>query len=207
MNTWVFAGLPVLSLWIAILEADGVLIGQWMFSRPLIVGPVIGLLLGDPASGLTLGALFELFCLDRPPVGGKMPFNGTVAAGGAVLFAGGPHAAPLALAFPAGLALGCVHRFVESRIRDWRSGLSLRAAGGVESGGRVDWDRLLLPSIGLQVGTTALLLYLSGGIIAPWAVRAWDAAPVFLREGFESALRTAPWIGLGLLVQSLWRRK
>lgn len=207
MNSWVFAVLPALSLWIAILEADGVLIGQWMLSRPLITGPLCGLLLGDPASGLSLGVLFELFCLDRPPVGGKMEFNGTVAAGSAVLLAGGPHAAPLALAFPAGAVLGYVHRLIESRIRDWRSGLSLRAAGDLAADGRVNWERLLLPSVGVHIAATAVLLYLAVGIAGPWAVRAWEAAPAFLTGGLEAAFRTAPWIGFALLVQSLWRRK
>ncbi len=206
MSSWIFAILPALSLWIAILETDGTLIGQWMLSRPLIAGPLTGLFIGDPASGLVLGVLFELFCLDRPPVGGKMAFNGTVAAGSAALLAGGPHAAPLALAFPAGLAIGCAHRIVESRVRGWRSGLSLRAAGDLEANGRVDWERLLLPSIGLQVLATAVLLYLSVGVAGPWAVRVWDAVPVFLREGLDSALRTAPWIGFALLVQSLCKK-
>jgi PTS system mannose-specific IIC component len=64
---------------------------QVMISRPVVAGTVIGLLLGDPYSGMITGALIELLWIDRLPVGTVVPPNDTVAAvliSAAVILAG-----------------------------------------------------------------------------------------------------------------------
>jgi PTS system mannose-specific IIC component len=55
-------------------------VGQWMFSRPVVAAPVIGLLLGDLHTGLTAGAVIELFWIDRLPLGIYLPPNETLVA-------------------------------------------------------------------------------------------------------------------------------
>lgn len=60
-----------------ILCLDRVLI-QALLSRPVVSAPIIGLLLGDPFTGLIAGALIELFWIDRLPIGGYLPPNDTV---------------------------------------------------------------------------------------------------------------------------------
>ena len=42
---------------------------QAMISRPIVAAPVIGLILGDPYTGLIVGAFIELFWIDRFPIG------------------------------------------------------------------------------------------------------------------------------------------
>jgi PTS system mannose-specific IIC component len=74
---------------------------QIMISRPVVSGTVIGLLLGDPHSGLITGALVELLWIDRLPVGTVVPPNDTIAA---VLIA--------AAVIIAGKSLGAVSREV-----------------------------------------------------------------------------------------------
>ncbi len=54
---------------------------QIMISRPVVAGPVIGALLGDPATGLVTGAFMELLWIDQLPIGKYVPPNDTVAAG------------------------------------------------------------------------------------------------------------------------------
>jgi len=53
---------------------------QTMISRPIVAAPVIGLILGDPYTGLIAGAFIELFWLDRLPIGAYIPPNDTMAA-------------------------------------------------------------------------------------------------------------------------------
>jgi len=60
---------------------------QIMISRPIVVAPFIGLLLNDPYAGLIIGAVVELFWIDRIPVGTYIPPNDTVAAVLATSFA------------------------------------------------------------------------------------------------------------------------
>lgn len=59
---------------------------QVLISRPIVAAPVIGLILGDPYTGLIAGAFIELFWIDRLPIGAYIPPNDTMAA---VLIAAG----------------------------------------------------------------------------------------------------------------------
>lgn len=59
---------------------------QALISRPIVAAPVIGLILGDPYTGLIAGAFIELFWIDRLPIGADIPPNDTIAA---VLIAAG----------------------------------------------------------------------------------------------------------------------
>jgi len=53
---------------------------QAMVSRPIVAAPLIGLILGDPYTGLVAGAFIELFWIDRLPIGAYIPPNDSVAA-------------------------------------------------------------------------------------------------------------------------------
>jgi len=53
---------------------------QVMLSRPVVVGPIIGFILGDPYTGLISGALIELLWIDRLPVGVYVPPNDSIVA-------------------------------------------------------------------------------------------------------------------------------
>jgi mannose/fructose/N-acetylgalactosamine-specific phosphotransferase system component IIC len=56
---------------------------QAMVSRPLVCATVIGLAMGDTASGLFVGLLLELFYLGSASLGAALPDNETLAACGA----------------------------------------------------------------------------------------------------------------------------
>jgi len=53
---------------------------QTMVSRPIVSAPLIGLILGDPYTGLVSGAFIELFWIDRPAIGAYIPPNDTIVA-------------------------------------------------------------------------------------------------------------------------------
>jgi mannose PTS system EIIC component len=53
---------------------------QVLISRPIVAAPVIGLILGDPYTGLIAGAFIELFWIDRLPIGADIPPNDTIVA-------------------------------------------------------------------------------------------------------------------------------
>ncbi|BCR05481.1 hypothetical protein DESUT3_25500 [Desulfuromonas versatilis] len=60
---------------------------QVMVSRPIVAAPLTGLLLGEPAVGLQVGALVELLWLGRLPVGAAIPPDDTQVAVGATALA------------------------------------------------------------------------------------------------------------------------
>jgi mannose PTS system EIIC component len=53
---------------------------QSMIARPVIAAPLLGFFLGDPYSGLLVGAFIELFWIDRLPIGTLVPPNDSLTA-------------------------------------------------------------------------------------------------------------------------------
>ena len=53
---------------------------QAMISRPVVIAPFVGLILNNPYAGLVIGALVELFWIDRIPVGTYIPPNDSIVA-------------------------------------------------------------------------------------------------------------------------------
>lgn len=54
--------------------------GQIMISRPIVCGPLIGLLLGDLKTGLIIGVLLELIWINVISVGAAIPADATIVA-------------------------------------------------------------------------------------------------------------------------------
>jgi PTS system mannose-specific IIC component len=99
-----------------VLALDATSVGQFMVSRPFVAGTLTGWLLGDPALGLEIGAIFELFHLAGVPAGGsRVPESGpaSVVAVAVAMSAGGV----------AGLALGLVAGLVVSEVGGMTIGL------------------------------------------------------------------------------------
>jgi len=78
---------------LAALERKGAV--QLMLSRPLVLAPALGLLLGDVRTGLWLGVPLELLFLGGVNLGGSVPQNETLLCAGMV-----------SAVVPAGIALG-----------------------------------------------------------------------------------------------------
>ncbi|OPY12745.1 MAG: PTS system N-acetylgalactosamine-specific transporter subunit IIC [Syntrophus sp. PtaU1.Bin005] len=53
---------------------------QSMIARPVVAAPLMGFFLGDPYTGLMIGAVIELFWIDRLPIGTLIPPNDSLAA-------------------------------------------------------------------------------------------------------------------------------
>lgn len=74
------------------------------FYRPIIIGPIIGLILGDFNTGLIIGASYELMMIGAMPVGGAQPPNPVIGGVMATVFGIGlginvDAALPLAIPF------------------------------------------------------------------------------------------------------------
>ncbi len=91
-----------------LLALDGTAFGQFMVSRPLVAGVLTGWLVGDPASGLLIGGILEVYFISIFPVGGaEFPEGGPptmVAVATGALVPG-----------PAGIALGTFLGFLLSK--------------------------------------------------------------------------------------------
>jgi mannose/fructose/N-acetylgalactosamine-specific phosphotransferase system component IIC len=101
-----------------LIALDGVAVGQFMLSRPLVAGLLAGTVAGDAASGAAVGAILEAYLLVVVPSGGARypePGPATVVAATAAVWVGGPEG--LALGVAGGLIWGQVGAFSQTMLR------------------------------------------------------------------------------------------
>jgi PTS system mannose-specific IIC component len=82
MPHWFF-----ISILLAFLSLDVTAVGQFMVSRPIVVGPLVGWFLGHPNIGLEMGALIEMIWIGDLPVGAHLPMDLMMLSGVSVAFA------------------------------------------------------------------------------------------------------------------------
>ncbi len=191
----IFAGIDRTAMW------------QFMLSRPIVAAPLIGLLLGEPATGLLVGGLVELLWLGRLPVGAAIPPDDTqVAIGGTALAVivgqhlqiSGPAFTLLAVIIA--LPLGKVGQ-VFDRMARLRNGRLLEKVNAAVLEGRLEGiDRLHLMGIGhfaLSSLATFTIIFVSGTVLLSWS------APVLLKpveQSYRWLALLLPCVGAGSIL-------
>ncbi len=114
---------------------------QLMISRPVVAGPMVGLVLGEPHGGLISGALVELLWIDRLAVGAYVPPHDTivavlVTAGAAIGGRGLGHSSMEMMAFSVLLYLpaGILAQRMEVWVRHHNDGLVRETLEEVKAG-------------------------------------------------------------------------
>jgi mannose/fructose/N-acetylgalactosamine-specific phosphotransferase system component IIC len=188
---------------VALLELDAVQVGQFMFSRPLVLGPLLGLLFGVPRVGLALGLCCELLSLDDMPVGDRLPLNAAVAVSAALLMTCCPRPLPVAAALPVGLAAGWSHQRLETALRYRRQALCGTAERHVQAGGTPPWVRLLGRALAEQAAATFVVILVFVCVAGPVISGLWSRAPRGVIAGLDTGWKLAPWLGLGVALYAL----
>ena len=106
----------------ALIWLDRVYVFQFMISRPIVLSPILGLIMGNVYIGLLIGASLELLWLNAPPVGAYLPndesFCAIVATPVAILAALGMNEiSAVGLALVLSLPFSMVGRSVDMHIR------------------------------------------------------------------------------------------
>jgi PTS system mannose-specific IIC component len=125
----------------AVLCLDSHAVAQLMISRPLVCCTVVGLLMGDPASGLWIGVLLELIWLGKLPIGISIPSDitlpGVVATYLSVNLAAvgvaHPEVAAIVLALPFGFLSSLVDRFNREMVTRFSNLAEKRLSRGNDS--------------------------------------------------------------------------
>lgn len=189
------------SFFAGLLELDNVQAGQFLFSRPALVGPLLGWLNGCPLEGAKIGLLTELIYMDFIPIGGVVPPNGLVAAAvGVLIFAWG--ALPESSAFFLGILAGFLYRGVEYRLRASRAGWLPGIEGEVKNGA-ARLARRLAGSLLTEGVVTGLYIFVFSGLLVVLLDLAkvpnmdmLDKAVFNLFGASDFAYSLMPWLGL-----------
>ena len=162
-----------------LLALDGTSVGQFMLSRPLVAGALVGWALGEPALGLMVGAILELYLLVSFPTGGSRFPEGATATVVAVASAAGssaPGALPLAVAV--GLVWGQLGGFSITALRHLNARLVPEPSRAPRGSSDVTAPHVLALLLDFARGAAVTLtgVVLGRAVIAGFGA-AWDIAP------------------------------
>lgn len=167
----------IIALLGAVLAVDTTSVGQVMVSRPLVAGPLTGLLLGDPALGLAVGAVLELYLLVSFPSGGSRFPEGstaTVVAVASAVSVDAPGVLPLAVAV--GLVWGQVGGGSVSLLRR----LNGRLVPGPEDPTPARVSRAHLVAVALDAARGSVVA-VAGALVGRWVLpplaAGWPLSP------------------------------
>jgi mannose/fructose/N-acetylgalactosamine-specific phosphotransferase system component IIC len=155
-----------------VLGLDVVSFPQAMISRPLVAATLAGVIVGQPASGLLIGAALELVALETLPFGAsRYPEWGSAAVVGGGIFASHPShpAGAMTIAMLSALATTWVGGWTMVKLRQ----LNARWAGahrtGLEAGARGTVISLQLMGLTADLVRGMLLTVLAYVVLSPIA--------------------------------------
>lgn len=185
---------------------DGRIFGQTMIERPLVLGPVVGLILGDLQTGIIVGATLELVWMGIVGIGSATPpdvtTGGVLGTAFAIMTDSGPEVA-LALAVPIAIlaqSLGILVRTVNTFFIH-------RADRYAKQGetGKITLMHWLGISLFFLNGFVPNFL---GIMLGSETVEAFvNNIPAFITNGLEVAASMFPALGFALLLQMTFSMK
>ncbi len=184
------------------------ILGVSMIERPLVVGAVTGLLLGDVAQGTIIGASLEAIFMGAVNIGGAVSAEPAAATVFAVVFSlttGGvsPKAA-LAIAVPIGVLAGIMTMFVNNVVLSFLVPFMDRDAERDNGKGIV---RLHFGAWFCRFFLFALVVFF-GVLVGRGAVQSFvNSIPKIVMNGLTAMSGFLPAVGFAILLKMLWSKE
>ncbi len=181
------------------------LIGQNMADRPIVIGAVTGLLLGDLGQGLIIGATLEAVFMGSVNIGGQISADHSAATVFAVAFATNAALKPsaaLTIAVPIGILMGFVTMGVNNVLLTAFAPLMDKwAHEGNEKGLLIYLNFGVWFVKNLFFSAIVFLgVYLGYNAVAAFV----DAIPPVIMTGLTVCGQLLPAVGLALLMKMIW---
>ncbi|MHB8209369.1 PTS system mannose/fructose/sorbose family transporter subunit IID [Mucilaginibacter sp.] len=181
-------------------------LGTTLLSRPLVLGPLVGLVLGDLTQGVIIGATLELIFMGNIKVGAAIPpdviTGGVLGTAFAIISGKGP-AIALAIAIPVSI----LAEMMISALFVLRAMLNKKFNQYAEEGNykKIQWlhitSGLIRPLLmgfivllALQLGANAMRSFL-------------DMVPAWVQSGLQVAGNMLPALGFALLMNLMFNKK
>lgn len=190
----------------ALIYLESRLGGQHMLDRPIIIGPIVGLIMGDPAKGLVIGGELELVWMGLNGIGTTTPPNvvvGSALATALAISTGASYETTLALAVPIAvvaqicdIAAPIVNTFFAHQADRLADKEKYDAIDWCVWGGGVVY--FLFKFVPIFLG-----FVLGSGIITAFV----DQIPDVIQNGLNQSGNILPALGVAMLIQLTWDKK
>lgn len=201
-----FISILIVSLIAGLAYLQRRMLGDCQLERPIVLGPLIGLILGDLSTGLKVGASLELVFMGAQAIGGSVPSNVAIASvlGTAVAVTSGSGLeGALLVAIPTAVVASSLELFAKTVCSFLAHGVDKYAAdsnsGGismmVQVGNLIHFLAYFLP--------TFLALYFGSEYITAMTT----AIPGNIMAGIKAVGGLLPALGFGLLLNNLGVKK
>jgi fructoselysine and glucoselysine-specific PTS system IID component len=181
-------------------------LGTTLLSRPLVLGPLVGLVLGDVNQGVIIGATLELIFMGNIKVGAAIPpdviTGGVLGTAFAIMSGKGP-AVALALAVP----ISILAEMVLSGLFVLRPVFNKKFNQYAEEGSFRKIERLHVFSGLLKPLLMGVLTYLSLQLGAGVIKSFLDTIPEWVHSGLQVAGNMLPALGFALLMSLMFNKK
>jgi len=182
-----------------VLALDATSVGQFMVSRPLVAGALAGWILGEPGTGLLVGALLEAYLLVLVPSGGSHYPEGATAT---VVAVAAVTASEATGALPLGIAAGLVWGQVGGLTINVQRRLNGRIVPEPDAGdpGRVAAAHVLAIALDFLRGASVTLV---GAWAGRWALPTFADSWPLGAGGTNGLLLMGGAVSAGILLRSL----
>jgi fructoselysine and glucoselysine-specific PTS system IIC component len=172
-------------------------------SRSIVIGPLVGLVLGDLQTGIVVGATLELVFLGAMAIGASnMPdiVSGTVLGTAYVITTGADLGAAVALAIPISMLMSSLWNFIAMTIVPL---LGAKADKYAEEGDNKGVDRMHYLGLIVQRLHTPIFVTLAFCLGQTFIKTIVDNIPPFITSGFDYAMGIIPAIGFALIARMI----
>ena len=185
---------------------DSRVFGLWMIERPLILGPLVGIILGDLQTGIIVGASLELVMMGVVGIGSATPpdtVSGSILATAFAITSGLDISAAVALALPIatlGQLVGIVDRTANAFFVS-------KADKAAERGDFSGVDRALWGGAALFFASYFVLVF-AGALLGSAVIGTFvEMIPESVTNGLSVASGMLPALGIAILMQLLFNTK
>lgn len=204
MQITLFQGI-MLAIWALIVGIDFWLEALFIF-RPIIVGTVTGIILGDITLGMMAGGLTELTFAGLTPAGGTQPPNPILAAIMTVVLAytsGQSPTATLGLSLPFSFLMQYIILFFYSTF----SFFMKKADNSAENADVKSIMKINLLTTSIVAVSYAVVVFLSTYVAQDAMKTLVNSMPAWLTHGFEIAGGMLPAVGFGMLLKVMMKKE